>query len=120
MRNTTASLFALVQVLLFSPIASADTDVVTEPFVGVRVIHSKSMKPRQLDMWVEEIDLKAPGVSVLVTPSNGELPGDNTAQTVRDFATKAGAQLGINGSFFSVAAKGMDGKMQYNVTGLSA
>jgi len=120
MRSTTLSIFALVQIVLLPAIGSADTNSVTKPFVGVRVIHTKATKPRQLDMWVAEIDLKAPGVSVLVTPSNGELPGDTTPLTVRDFANKAGAQLGINGSFFSVAAKGKDGKMQYNVTGLSA
>src|SRR4029078_11181409 len=120
MLNSIVSFFVLVQLLHLSAAAGADTNVVTEPFVGVRVIHSKSMKPRQVDIWVAEIDLKAPGVSVLVTPSNGELAGDTTPLTVRAFATKVGAQLGINGSFFSVAAKGKDGTAQYNVTGLSA
>jgi hypothetical protein len=120
MSNPTISFLAVVQIVVFSAAASADSNVVTEPFVGVRVIHSKSMKPRQIDIWVAEIDLKAPGVSVLVTPSNGELPGDTTPLTVREFAAKTGAQLGINGSFFSMAAKGKDGKSQYNVNGLSA
>ena len=120
MRNSIVSFFVLGQLVLLSAAASADTNVVTEPFVGVRVIHSKAMKPRQVDIWVAEIDLKAPGVSVLVTPSNGELAGDTTPLTVRAFATKVGAQLGINGSFFSVAAKAKDGTAQYNVTGLSA
>ena len=67
MRNSIIWFFVLVQLVLLSAAASADTNVVTEPFVGVRVIHSKSMKPRQVDIWVAEIDLKAPGVSVLMS-----------------------------------------------------
>jgi hypothetical protein len=92
---------------------------VTEPFEGVRLIHSTATTPRQLDMWVVEIDLSAPGVSFLVTPSNSELPGDTTPETVRQFVTQAGAQIGINGSFFSYAAKAPNGEPQFNVTGLS-
>lgn len=99
--------------------ATAD-DVTTEPFEGVRVTHSKSMTPRQVDMWVVEIDLHAPGVSFLVTPSNGDLVGDTTPETTREFVTRVGGQIGVNGSFFSLAAKAPDGKLQYNVSGLSA
>src|SRR5438552_1938703 len=87
---------------VFLAAAAAGSDVVTEPFEGVRLIHSQRMAPRQVDMWVAEIDTSAPGISFLVTPSNGDLPGDTTPLTVRAFATKVGAQLGINGSFFSV------------------
>src|SRR4051794_4220548 len=36
--------------------ADADTNDVTDPFVGVRVIHCKSAVPRTVDMWVTEID----------------------------------------------------------------
>lgn len=65
-------------------------------------------------MWIVEIDTTAPGIEFLVTPSNGDLSGDTTPQTTRAFVTKVGAQLGINGSFFSSAGKG-----QFNVLGLS-
>src|SRR4029078_5210140 len=106
MRNSIVSFFVLVQLVLLSLAASADTDVVTEPFVGVRVIHSKSMKPRQVDMWVAEIDPHAPGISFLVTPSNRDTIGDTKPETTRAFVTRVGAQLGINGSFFAMAAKG--------------
>src|SRR3954468_19542884 len=105
--------------LVFAGSLAAADDVITEPFEGVRLIHSKSMSPRQVDMWIAEIDPGAPGISFLVTPSNGELPGDTTPETTRAFVTRVGAQLGINGSFFSEAAKGRDGKAQYNVTGVS-
>jgi hypothetical protein len=109
----------LVAAVAQSFAADADANDAAEPFVGVRVIHCKSAAPRTVDMWVTEIDGRAPGVSFLVTPSNGELPGDTMPETTREFVTRVGAQLGINGSFFSVAAKAMDGKAQYNVTGLS-
>jgi hypothetical protein len=95
-------------------------DVVTEPFEGVRLIHSLSMTPRQVDMWVVEIDPHAPGISFLVTPSNGELIGDTKPETTRAFVKRVGAQLGINGSFFAMAAKGAESKGQYDVLGVSA
>jgi phosphodiester glycosidase len=101
-------------------LVAATDDVVTEPFEGVTVIHSKSMTPRQVDMWVAEIDMRAPGVSFLVTPSNGDLVGDTKPETTRAFVTRVGAQLGVNASFFSLAAKGPDGTLQYNVSGLSS
>ncbi len=72
------------------------------------------MAPRQIDVWLAEIDPLAPGVSFLVTPSNGELAGDTTPQTTRAFVAYVGAQLGVNGSFFSSA-----GKRQLDVLGLS-
>ena len=53
-------------------------------------------------------------MSFLVTPSNGELAGDTTPQTTRAFVAYVGAQLGVNGSFFSSA-----GKRQLDVLGLS-
>lgn len=106
-------------ILLSTSVAAASTNVITEPFEGVRVIHSRANEPRLVDMWVVEINPTAPGISFLVTPSNGELPGDTTPLTVRSFVESAGAQLGVNGSFFSLAAKGAAGKGQYNVSGLS-
>src|SRR3954463_14403134 len=51
--------------------ADVETNELTEPFVGVRVIHCNSAVPRTVDMWMTEIDGRAPGVSFLVTPSNG-------------------------------------------------
>ncbi len=101
------------------PFAAAGTNKVTEPFEGVRLIHSKSTVPRLIAMWVVEIDMSAPGVGFVVTPSNGGLIGDTTPQTVRTFVTQVGAQIGVNGSFFAMAAKGAASKGQYDVLGLS-
>ncbi len=120
MRKYLSGLILAASVVLSASFAGAATNVITEPFEGVRLIHSKSTVPRLVDMWLVEIDMKAPGISFLVTPSNGDLIGDTTPQTVRTFVTQVGAQIGVNGSFFSMAGKGPAGKVQYNVSGLSA
>jgi hypothetical protein len=109
----------LASSLVFAASLAAADEEITKPFEGVRLIHSKSMSPRQVDMWFVEIDMSAPGVSFLVTPSNGDLVGDTTPETTRAFVTREGAQIGINGSFFAFAAKAPDGKAQYDVLGLS-
>ncbi len=110
---------AFVALLVSSTCALADTQDVAEPFVGVRVSHATATEPRLVDMWVVEIDPHAPGISFLVTPSNGNLIGDTKPETTRAFVSRVGAQIGINGSFFSMAAKNAPSKGQYNVQGLS-
>ena len=94
---------------------AAATNEITQPFEGVRLIHSKSTVPRLVDIWVVEIDMKAPGLAFRTSPSNGDLVGEVTPQTVRAFVTKIGAQLGVNASFFASAGEG-----QFKVLGLSA
>ncbi len=108
--------FVVVGIALsaWSPLVVAATNEISQPFVGVRLIHSVTTSPRLLDMWIAEIDPKAPGISFLVSPSNGGLPGEVTPQTTRDFVTKNGARLGVNGSFFTAAKE-----KQFNVSGLS-
>lgn len=120
MRNYRLILTVGSWLVLAASLPAAAEDVTTEPFVGVRVIHSKSMTPRQVDMWVAEIDPHAPGIAFMVTPSNGDLIGDTKPETTRSFVTRVGAQIGINGSFFAMAAKGAESKGQYEVLGLSA
>ena len=120
MRNYRLILTVGSWLVLAASLPVAAEDVTTEPFVGVRVIHSKSMTPRQVDMWVAEIDPHAPGIEFMVTPSNGDLIGDTKPETTRAFVTRVGAQIGINGSFFAMAAKGAESKGQYEVLGLSA
>jgi hypothetical protein len=100
---------------LWAPgVAGAATNEVSEPFEGVRLIHSRSSVPRLVDMWVVEIDMAAPGLAFRTTPSNGALVGDTTPQTTRAFATQIGAQLAVNANFFASAGSG-----QYDLLGLS-
>src|SRR4029079_14249724 len=84
----------------------APTNEITEPFQGVRLIHSRSTVPRLVDMFVVEIDMGAPGLAFLVSPSNGALPGDTTPQTTFDFVSQVDAQIGINGAFYNFSDGG--------------
>ena len=82
-----------------SPLAPAATLEISEPFVGVRHIHRVTTVPRELDMQLLEIDMSAPGLDFLVTPSNFAAPGETVAQTTRAFLEQQGAQIAINGAY---------------------
>ncbi len=115
MNRSPSTLLPVLGALLAAASAAAATNEITQPFEGVRLIHSRTTVPRLVDMYVVEIDMTAPGLSFLTTPSNGPLIGDTTPQTTRTFVTQVGAQLGINANFFAWAGSGP----QYDVLGLS-
>jgi len=114
MNRIVGQLLVLLYLFQLASVAGAATNEITEPYQGIRLIHSRSTVPRLVDMWIAEIDMSAPGLDFKVTPSNGALPGDTTPQTTRAFATQEGAQLAINANFFSSAGSG-----QYHTLGLS-
>ena len=95
--------------------ASAVTDEVDQPFAGVRHTHRVTTSPRELDMHLLEIDMKTPGLRFRVTPSNGPAPGETVRQTTREYLTTQGAQIAINGGFFSYVSG-----PNYNIQGLFA
>lgn len=95
---------ALVALLVLGGYAAAATQTITEPFVGVRLIHRVTTSPRLIDAHILEIDPAAPGIGFLTTPSNGAAPGETTAQTTRSFVTQHQLQLGVNGSFYAYAS----------------
>jgi hypothetical protein len=72
----------------------------TTPFQGVTLHQRLQTSPRALKINIVEIDLKSPGIRFRVTPSNGDLPGETTAQTTRDFMIEQHAQLAINATFY--------------------
>lgn len=85
-----------------------------QPFVGV--IHHQIVKaynepagsptfgyPRELVVNIIEVDLTAPGVAFRMQPGNGADPGEVTRITTRNYVNSAGAQIGINGDFFSLS-----------------
>jgi hypothetical protein len=85
------------------------TQVVTEPFLGVRYIFQTETSPRPLKIHIAEIDLSAPGIGFQVTPRspsypgpiiNGS-PGETNHQTTRSYANAVGAQIAINGAFYA-------------------
>ena len=72
----------------------------TTPFTGVTVHQRLQTSPQPLKINIVEIDLKAPGIRFRVTPPNGDLPGETTAQTTREFMVEQNAQLAINATFY--------------------
>lgn len=98
--------------------ANGATQTITEPFLGVQLIHDVRTAAdapyfRAVDIHVAVIDLSAPGLSFLVTPVGpdprpiGTQPGfsgqplETIRQTTRQFANSVGAQVAINASFYS-------------------
>lgn len=91
-------LFAL---LLVGSVARAETRITTTHlFKGVTLHQRTQTTPRPLKINIVEIDLKAHGIRIHVTPPNGDLPGETTAQTTRDFLIEQHAQLAINATFY--------------------
>jgi hypothetical protein len=86
----------------------------TEPFVGVKHYHRQTTSPRLLDIHIIEVDTQAPGIGFFVTPSNGSAPGETNGQTTRSFLQQYGAEVAINGSFYSDDGSGK------NISGISA
>lgn len=96
-----------------APIANA-AQVITEPFLGVRLFHETHTAAeapyfRPLNIFVAEIDLSAPGIGFEVTPRSASYPGptingapaETNRQTTRQFANATGAQLAINTNFYA-------------------
>ena len=80
---------------------------VTHPFRGITHYERYETSPRELAIHVVEIDLNAPGISFVTTPSNGAKPGDTTRQRTTDFVQQTGAQIAINGTFYTSAGSGV-------------
>ena len=119
---------------LLSTTASA-AQVITEPFLGVRLIHDTRTTQegpyfKNLNIYVTEIDLSAPGLSFQMTPVGpdprpiGSNPGfagqlmETIRQTTRQYANSVGAQIAINAAFYS--AESINGVNWANNIGLTA
>ena len=81
---------------------------VTYPFTGITHYERYETSPRELAIHVVKVDLDAPGISFAVTPSNGAKPGETTRRTTSDFVRDTGAQIAINGTFYTSAGSGID------------
>ncbi len=76
----------------------------TPVFQGVERLAATVTGPRLQQVRALRVDLRAPGVDVLVTPSNGSAPKDVGARTTSEFLEEFGCQAAINGSAFDVLA----------------
>lgn len=81
--------------------ADGSTEVESRPlFSGVTLKKHIMEEPRPVRISVLEIDLEAPGIRFLVSPSNDESPRESTLERTRDFVDRVGAQAGMNATFF--------------------
>lgn len=96
---------AAVFLLVLSTAPSWGADTWTRPFVGVRKLHRVTSGPAQ-DIHALEVTLTTPGLSLRSTASS------ERRQKTSTFARAVGAQLAVNGDFFSYA--------DHSTSGLSA
>jgi hypothetical protein len=97
----------MVAVLASATSIACAATTVTHPFIGITHYERHETLPRELAIHVIEIDLDAPGIGFVTTPSNGAKPGDTTRQRTTDFVQQTGAQIAINGTFYSSAGSGV-------------
>lgn len=77
------------------------TETVTHPFPGVRLIQRTQTAPEHQVCFIVEIALDAPGIRFQTTEANPpEAARETWCETTRDFVTRLGAQIGINGNYF--------------------
>lgn len=96
---------AVLAVTLLGDAASALDIRTSQPYVGVtqyRYVYdgSDTSVPRPVVVNVLAINVTAPGVSFLMQPGNGSLPGEVTRIRTADFVDSVGAQMGINVGFY--------------------
>ncbi|MEP7116721.1 MAG: phosphodiester glycosidase family protein [Acidobacteriota bacterium] len=81
-----------------TPSARDSPGVVTHPYVGITLIERTLSTPRQAHLHIAQVDLRAPGIRVAVSPPAGG------RETVREGTlsalTRLNAQLAVNGQFF--------------------
>lgn len=99
-------LLALLSLILLGVIFTyasrpARTETTEILFKGVTYTRQIVSLPRKLVVHLVEVDLTAPGISVLVTPSSPDCGMETCAMTTGAFLKKNHLQLAINGSFFS-------------------
>ena len=116
------SLLATAAFVIVRPDRPPRHDLEMQLFEGVRYTRDARTQPRPLVLHIVEIDLKTPGLSVLVTPGDPASDHDLPARTTTDFLAEFDVHLAINGSFFessdSTGWLGM-GEELLNVWGLA-
>lgn len=81
-----------------TPHAAQPPEHTSRPFVGVTLVERSEAVPRPVRMHIAQVDLRAPGVRVRVTPPSGSR--EVVRQTTLEALTRAKAQLAVNGHFF--------------------
>src|SRR5262245_16250402 len=80
------------------PAEPAPARSVTHPYDGITYIEASAAAPRAIRVHVIQVDLKAPGVRLMLTPPAG--PRETIRQTTAGFVNEVHAQAGMNAHFF--------------------
>ncbi len=67
---------------------------------GIDIVRFSRWDP-PLQVWGVRIDLMSPGISIVVTPSNGSRPLDTDGETTETFLRETGVQIAVNASPFA-------------------
>lgn len=78
--------------------APGQTSGTTRPFLGVTLTDRAVTTPRPARMLVAQVDLRAPGIRVTVSPPGGTR--EAVRETTLAFLTRQSAQLAVNAHFF--------------------
>ncbi|MCH2176100.1 MAG: phosphodiester glycosidase family protein [Lentisphaeria bacterium] len=71
------------------------------PYKGVEYIYRELSDPRPIKVHIIKIDLQKQRPKFFVTESNGDSAGDTNLETTLNFVERKGADIGINGGFYS-------------------
>jgi len=71
---------------------------VVDAYQGIRYIEHLEHQARPLRLHVAEIDLRTPGLRVMLSPAGGSR--EAVRETTLEFVRRQGAQFGVNGHFF--------------------
>ena len=77
---------------------AAQAPLTTRPFLGVTLTDLTVSAPRPARMRVAQVDLRAPGIRIAVSPPGGTR--ETVRETTLDFLARSGAQLAVNAHFF--------------------
>ena len=79
----------------------ADEETWEAIFEGVAYQELELKEPRPLRAKAVRIDLKAPGIEIVSTPSNGDAPGETDGRKTSSFLKASGCQVAVNAAPFS-------------------
>jgi len=89
----------IVLLVVSCALALRGADTVTHPFVGITHIRRTETSPRNLNIHVIKIDLRAKGIRFKLTPPGGTR--ETVRQTTLQYLEQGRAQVAINAHYFS-------------------
>ena len=102
----------VVLIALLLPLAARAEPPATQPYPGMRYWHESRSNPA-MSLYVVQVDLRDPNISVRVSPAGKDPDGDGEWQTVLEPPSKIARReqfdVCINASFFKARSTQDDG-----------